>query len=209
MRLSFEWILFGFYALIGPGASALLALGILKGHKRMSLLSRPGFSLPEPVPKATVLVPVKDEALQIGSCIESVLQLDYPNPQIVVVDDRSSDGTSAVIDELVEQHRPRIEAIHLRDNELPVGWSGKCHALQVGVRRATGDWLLFIDSDVTISSDALRATIALAEWKRYDLVSLLPRLEARTFWERLLIPLCGTAIGAMYLLPMTNYNELP
>src|SRR4051812_1346060 len=98
MSLSSDWIFAALYALVGPGAWAVLALGMIKGHKRMSLLSRPGFPLPEPAPKATVLVPVRDEAQQIPSCLESILQLDYPNLQIIVIDERSTDATSAVID---------------------------------------------------------------------------------------------------------------
>jgi hypothetical protein len=66
------------------GRVGVLALGMIKGHQRLSLLARPGFPLPQPPPRATVLVPVKDEARQIASCIESILQLDYPNSQVIV-----------------------------------------------------------------------------------------------------------------------------
>jgi cellulose synthase/poly-beta-1,6-N-acetylglucosamine synthase-like glycosyltransferase len=207
--IDLEWLLGGCYALVGLGAWALLALGLFKGHQRMSLLKRPGFPLPEPVPDVSVLVPVKDEARQIRSCLESILRLDYPGLKVLVIDDRSKDGTHEVLAELAQLHAERLEVIRVRDGQLPAGWSGKCHALHVGSQRANGEWLLFVDSDVTVARDALRVAIALAEWKRYDLVSLLPRVEARSFWEGLITPLCGMAAGAMYLLPMTNYNELP
>src|SRR5206468_11350522 len=49
----------------------------------------------------------------------------------------------------------------------------------------------------------------LAEYKRFDLVSLLPRLINETFWERLIVPLGGAATSAMFMLPMTNFNEMP
>jgi glycosyltransferase involved in cell wall biosynthesis len=209
MNATAEWIVGGCYVILGLGAWVVLAVGMIKGHKRMSLLARPGFPLPEPAPTASVLVPVKDEAHQIRSCVESILQLDYPNLQILIIDDRSSDGTEQVLGELARVHAQQLEVIRVREGELPPGWSGKCHALHVSSQRADAQWLLFVDSDVIVAPDALRIAIALAEWKRYDLVSLLPRVEARSFWERLIIPLCGAASAAMYLLPMTNYNELP
>lgn len=209
MNATAEWIIGGCYLLVGLGAWIVLALGMIKGHKRMSLLNRPGFPLPEPAPTVSVLVPVKDEAQQIRPCIESILALDYPDLRILVIDDRSADGTAHILDELARRHPRRLEVIHVQDGGLPAGWSGKCHALYVGSQRASGDWLLFVDSDVIVAPDALRVAVGLAEWKRYDLVSLLPRVEAHSFWERLITPLCGAASGAMYLLPMTNYNELP
>lgn len=196
------------YLLLGPFCWAMFLFGMFKGRKRLSLLHRPAFALPDRAPSATVLIPIKDEAQQIRASLQSVMALDYPNVQFIAIDDRSTDGTGAILDEIASRD-PRLHVIHVKPNELPAGWVGKPHALHVGVQHATGDWLLFVDSDMQVASDALRATIALAKQRRYGLVSLLPRLVNETFWERLIVPLGAAATSVMFLLPMCNYNELP
>ncbi len=208
--LLLERYLGGLYMLAGPFTWGLFLFGMIKGRDRMSLLKRPLFDLPDPAPRATILVPIKDEAHQVRTCLASVLAQDYPADklQIICIDDRSTDGTGEILDEIAKSD-PRLQIVHIKPGELPGGWVGKSHALHVGMKQATGDWLLFVDSDVALTPDALRGTIALAEYKRFDLVSLLPKLINETFWEKLIVPLGGAATSAMYLLPMTNYNEQP
>ncbi|MBC8105923.1 MAG: glycosyltransferase [Anaerolineae bacterium] len=196
------------YALIGPVIWVGFLFGMIKGRRRLSLLSRPLWDLPDRPPRASVLVPIKDEAHQLRACMASVLAVDYPDLQIIAIDDRSTDGTGKILDELAAQHS-RLQVIHIRPGDLPAGWVGKPHALHVGMQHASGEWLLFVDSDMQLAPDSLRATIGLAEIRRFDLISLLPRLENQTFWERLIVPLGAAATSAMFLLPMTNYNELP
>jgi chlorobactene glucosyltransferase len=206
----FERYLGAAYMLAGPFTWGVFLFGMIKGQKRMALLRRPIEPLPDPAPSATILVPIKDEAHQIRACLASVLSQDYPpgKLQIITINDRSTDATAQILDEIARDE-PRLHVVHIKQNELPPGWVGKSHALHVGMKHATGDWLLFVDSDVALTPDALRATVALAEQKRFDLVSLLPKLINETFWERLIVPLGGAATSAMYMLPLTNYNEQP
>lgn len=199
-----------FVAYLFPGLFvwAIFLFGMFKGRKRLSLLKRPLLGLPDPAPRATVLVPIKDEAHQIRECLPSVLALDYPDLQIIAIDDRSVDGTAAILDDMAANNS-RLQVIHIPPGELPAGWVGKTNALHIGMRHATGEWLVFVDSDMHLAPDVLRATIALAEKRRFDLLSLLPRLINHTFWERLIVPLGAAATSAMFLLQMSNYNELP
>lgn len=199
-----EWLMGAAYVLLGPGAWAAMAFSMVKGRQRMDLLGAPP-PLPVPAPAATILIPVKDEAGRIRESVSSALAQDYPDLQAVVIDDRSADGTGQILDEVAGRD-PRLRVLHL--TRLPKGWTGKCHALHRGMEHARGRWLLFVDSDVVLQPGALRSAVALAEHKGYDLVSLLPRIEAHGFWERLLVPLCGAATGAMYLIALTNYNEV-
>jgi cellulose synthase/poly-beta-1,6-N-acetylglucosamine synthase-like glycosyltransferase len=74
-------------------------------------------------------------------------------------------------------------------------------------KQATGDWLLFVDSDVTIKPDALRRTLSMAVERKYDAMSLITHLECHTFWERLMLPICGGAWTIMYLVSLTNRNS--
>jgi glycosyltransferase involved in cell wall biosynthesis len=200
-----EWILGGVYLLLGPGAWALFGFGMIKGRKRMDLLRKPLPALAD-LPLVTILIPAKDEGERIRGCLRSALAQDYPQFEVIAVDDRSTDQTGSVMDEMASTDA-RLRVMHIKEGSLPTGWFGKSFALHNAVPSARGKWFCFVDSDVVLEPDVVSATIAVAEYKRFDLVSLLPRLESGSFWESLLVPLGGAATSAMYLLPFTNYNE--
>jgi glycosyltransferase involved in cell wall biosynthesis len=200
-----EWLLGALYLLLGPGAWALFGFGMIKGRKRMNLLAKPWPPLSDP-PLVTILIPAKDEGERIAGCLRSALAQDYPAFEVIAIDDRSTDQTGQVMDELAATD-PRLHVLHIKEGALPVGWFGKSFALHNAVPTAKGKWFCFVDSDVVLEPDVLSATISVAEYKRFDLVSLLPRLESGSFWESLIVPLGGAATSAMYLLPFTNYNE--
>ena len=92
-------------------------------------------------------------------------------------------------------------------NPPEAGWTGKNSALHQGSRLAKGEWLLFVDSDVVIEKDAVTATMSVVLRKQFDLLSLLPRVENHSFWERTLIPLCGGAASTMYMIALSNKAE--
>ncbi|MGH7177249.1 MAG: glycosyltransferase [Tepidisphaeraceae bacterium] len=196
------------YLLAGPGVWGVFLFGMIKWRDRLRLLRRPIQPLPDPPPRVSVLVPIKDEEKQIDKCLASVLGQDYPDVQFIAINDRSVDRTGEILDGL-SLRDSRIRVVHIREGELPPEWVGKSHALHVGMKHADGQWVLFVDSDVELTPDALSATIGLAEYKRFDLVSLLPRLITESFWERLIVPLGGMVTSAMFMLPMTNMNEWP
>src|SRR5271170_284093 len=102
---------------------------------------------------------------------------------------------------------PRLSVIHIQEGTLGPGWTGKNNALFTGAGRAKGEWLLFVDSDVILQPAALSRSIGVAAFKKFDLLSLLPRLEAHTIWESLMIPLCSATAGMMYLIALTNASQ--
>lgn len=199
-------LLFTFCLLLGPLAwLGLIVLGVFARH-RMSRLSENREPLPEPAPSLSIVVPAKDEADGIAACVERVLGQDYPGAQVVVIDDRSTDGTSRILDDLA-QREPRLRPFHVK--ELPPGWLGKCHALYVGTRDLDSDWLLMVDSDVQLSPDAARRAIALCAAREYDVLSIMPTLDARSFWERSLLPLLAVAWSAAFRISFTNDDSRP
>jgi hypothetical protein len=129
---------------------------------------------PSPLPSLSIVVTARDEAAGIESTVRRLLAQRYPGLQIVVVDDRSSDGTAAILDSLkATVGGADLEVIHNRD--LPPGWLGKCHACHLGAARARGDWILFMDGDVELARDDLLArVVALAQERRLDHVALVP-----------------------------------
>lgn len=128
---------------------------------------------PEPAewPRVSVVVPARNEADRIGPALASRLADDYPDLELVLIDDRSDDGTGDVARELAETD-PRLRVVRVDD--LPHGWLGKTHALSHGVEHASGPWLLFSDADVHIEPGALRRAVALAIAEKTDCLALIP-----------------------------------
>ena len=200
-----ECVLFGVYLVIGPFACVALWFILFKGRDRMALLSRPADALPASPPRVTLLIPAKDEGARIRDCVESALRQDYPNFHVVVIDDRSTDATGAILDEMAQSH-PGLKVLHVRGEGPPPGWTGKCAALARAMSQADPQsrWLLFVDSDMILERDVLSASVALCERKNFDLLSLLPRCESHSFWESLLVPLAGMITCTMFLVTLMN-----
>jgi glycosyltransferase involved in cell wall biosynthesis len=145
-------------------------------------------------PRLTVVVPCRDEAANVEAAVRSLLAQDYPDLEVVAVDDRSTDGTDAILDRL-RAAEPRLAVIHVTD--LPPGWLGKNHACHVGAERARGRFVLFADGDVVFAQGAIRRAVAYAEWHRLGHLVALPRLVAHGFGERAFVT--GFAAIASYV----------
>jgi chlorobactene glucosyltransferase len=198
-----ELLLFLAYFLVGPLTWLTYGVLLYAGRRKMLLLRRPPPALKaDKPPRVTILIPAKDEGERIRACIQSALAQDYPNFNVIAIDDRSTDNTGAVMDDIAARH-PNLKAFH-NTVAPPAGWTGKNNALHQGVKHADGDWLLFVDSDVVLEPDVLRSSMEVVLRKNFDLLSLLPRLESHSRWESLLVPLCASAASSMYLVPLTN-----
>jgi hypothetical protein len=134
---------------------------------------------PGPLPRLSVIVSARDEAETIEPAAHTLLAQDDPDLEIILVDDRSTDGTGAVIDHLAAEDG-RVRTVHVTD--LPDGWLGKVHALACGVAEASGEFLLFTDADVHFEPGALRRAVAWCEAKGLDHLALLPRLRPAGVW---------------------------
>ncbi|HEY8747728.1 MAG TPA: glycosyltransferase family 2 protein [Tepidisphaeraceae bacterium] len=202
-----ELILLTAYCLLGPNVMGLFCAGIWLGRRRMLLMKQPTQPLKVPLPKVTILIPAKDEGERIRACVHSALSQDYPNLEVITIDDRSTDNTGAVMDEIAATD-PKLNVLHITEPPAP-GWTGKNNALHQGVKRANGQWMLLVDSDVVLKPDALKTAMAVVLRKEFDMISLLPRIESHSFWEGLLIPLAGAAASTMYIIALTNSNDFP
>ena len=202
-----ELILLALYGIIGPQTWAIYGQALTAGRRKMYLMKKPPHPIRGEPPRVTILVPAKDEGERIRGCIESALEQDYPNFNVIAIDDRSTDNTGAVMDQIAAGN-PRLEVLHVTQDPAP-GWTGKNNALYQGAKRADGDWLLFVDSDVVLAPDALSVGMSVVLRKEFDLLSLLPRLESHSMWESMLIPLAGGAASTMYMIALSNKGDMP
>ena len=208
MNFAGFWESFLYVNYLGAGPLTWLGYGAgtFLGHEKMRLLDKPRPVL-NPPPRVSLLIPAKDEEQRIRACIQSALDQDYPNLEVIAIDDRSIDRTGAILDEMATADS-RLSVIHIHEGTLGPGWTGKNNALFTGTGRATGEWLLFVDSDVILQPAAVTRTVTVSAYKKYDLLSLLPTLEAHTLWESMLIPLCSGAAATMYLIGLSNSDKM-
>ncbi|MFH0823968.1 MAG: glycosyltransferase [Pseudomonadota bacterium] len=161
-----------------------------------------GTKPPDALPLISVIVPAHNEASTISECVRSVLGQDYPRIELIVVDDRSQDGTSDIVASLTAgKENCRL----IRVNDLPSGWTGKCHALHVGVRHAQGSWLAFLDADSRLHEAGLRQTLGMALDRKVGMVTLSPGLILESLWEKALQPVFMGMSAILY--PLTKVND--
>ena len=138
-------------------------------------------------PRVSIIVPAKDEEGTIAGVLRGLLALDYPDYEVLAVDDRSTDKTGERMDEVAAAASAagRLKVLHIA--ELPERWLGKTHAMWAAAQEATGDWLLFTDADVFFRPDTLRRTLAYAESERADHLVVFPTLVMKSPGERMMI----------------------
>ena len=143
-------------------------------------------------PLVSIIVPARNEEANIRRCGEALLAQDYPNFEVIVLDDRSTDGTPDILKELSSRD-PRL--VVQMGVELPAGWAGKPHALYQAAEIARGEWLLFIDADTYLTRNALSAALASATKTGADLYTVMTEQITGTFWEKTVMPLVMTALS--------------
>lgn len=142
--------------------------------------------LPDPLPLISVLIPARNEEANIGTCLESLRGQDYPNFEILVLDDASTDDTTDIVARIAaEDRRVRL----LQGQPLPSGWVGKPFACHQLAREARGSWLLFTDADTMHAPPALRHVLSTAIHSRAALISGFPHQRTTSIWQKMAIPI--------------------
>ena len=154
-------------------------------------------------PSVSILIPARNEAQRIEICLKSLLTQDYPNYEILVLDDQSTDETFNLV-RAYTRRKPSTKRgqIHqlkiLKGKEMPKGWLGKpwaCYQLSL---KSKGEWLFFIDADTWHLPEALKRTVQMAEERKADVVSLLTRQITQTWMEALIIPVMAFHLLAFF-----------
>jgi chlorobactene glucosyltransferase len=161
-----------------------LPLMLLRRHRLSSI--PPPAGPPDALPLVSVIVPARNEAVNISICVASLLNSTYPRYEIIVVDDGSMDGTGDIVRILADHADGRVRLV---DGELlPDGWLGKPWACWQGYQHARGELLLFTDADTRHEESLMGHAVGAVHARGADLVSILPRQLMLTFWEWMILP---------------------
>lgn len=131
------------------------------------------FDEPAVWPKVSVIAAARNEARTVEQAAASRMELDYPDLQLVLIDDRSTDGTGEAVGRVAAAD-DRVAAVHIE--QLPEGWLGKVHALHRGTQVAEAQWLLFTDADVHLEPRTLRQAIGYCEQHGLDHLAAIPEM---------------------------------
>lgn len=186
----------------------ILTLLILLGLNFIQNIKRVNFDeskrVDKEIPLISVLIPARNEEENIGECVTSLLNSDYPHLEIIVLDDNSRDRTYQIVRILSRSHKNlRI----IKGQKLPPGWNGKnwaCHQLAYA---AKGDWFLFTDADTRHRTNSVSAAIRAAEKKQSHFVTAIPGLIMKTWAEKLILPVIHFAFFVLMPYKLINLSK--
>jgi chlorobactene glucosyltransferase len=186
----------------------------LHNQYHLDIVVKPTSPPPNQAPLISVCVPARNEERNIRACVDSILAQDYPNFEVIVLEDRSTDATPEILRDLLmesdgaaapqsdlkEQVSPRrhgdaplLQIIH--GSDLPKGWAGKPHALFQASAAARGEWLCFVDADTFLSPATLSSCYAKAIETNADMFTILTFQIMGSFWEKVVMPIVLTALS--------------
>ncbi|MBI2095228.1 MAG: glycosyltransferase [Candidatus Omnitrophica bacterium] len=162
---------------------------------------------PVNAPKVSVVIPARNEEKNIARCLAHFFRQQYPDFEIVVVDDRSTDRTSRLLENF--QKLSPVPFKIVRIEKLPQGWTGKNYAMFTGSKAAAGRWLLFTDADTTHGPRSIGTAVATALEGGIDFLTLAPQTECRSFWENTVQPLAVSSLALWFDPRKTNDDRNP
>jgi cellulose synthase/poly-beta-1,6-N-acetylglucosamine synthase-like glycosyltransferase len=185
---AFGWLIFAAVALYG-----------LAG--RNPLLPSQNSHVATDAPLVSVIIPARNEERRVlARSVRSVLEQDYEHIEIIAVNDRSTDATESILRSIAEAD----ERLRVIDGvEPPAGWLGKPYALQQALAASRGQWVLTIDADMLLEKEAVRVAVGRALAGGYDVLTLMPYFDARSFWERVFTPAWMLILLVSY--PFANF----
>ena len=146
-------------------------------------------------PKVSIILPARNEEKFIRKCLDSLINQDYINYEIIVIDDSSEDQTGKII---LEYAKTNSKIIAVRAQIKPDGWMGKNWACMEGYKKATGELLLFTDADTIHSQKVISLAVSHLLTFNLDALSAIPKLLAIDFWTRITLPMISIFLHSRF-----------
>jgi len=162
------------------------------GLNRMPVLTAAMAAPHRTTPKVSVIIPARAEEPNQRPCLHTLISQDYPDLEIIVIDDRSTDRTASVAEEFARR-APHLTLV--RNTELPEGWTGKNYAIHLAREHAHGHYLIFLDADTWYHPRAISQIVSFAQSEHIDMLSLIAGYHLGTFWEKALQPIILALMG--------------
>ena len=162
----------------------VITIELIKGVKALGFLEDvPPNESPTP-PLVSVVIPARNEKRHLEMALQSMLSQKYPQFEVIVIDDRSTDATGEILDRMAV-HNSLLKVFHIQ--ELPQGWLGKNYALSYGASKARGELLLFTDADVIMEPTTLSRAVNYLIQERFDHLTLSPTLSMPSLILRIFV----------------------
>lgn len=145
-------------------------------------------------PRLSVCVPARNEERGVEACLHSLLNQNYPNFEVIAIDDHSTDRTGDIMRHLAQENS-RLKVLKAAD--LPEGWLGKPFALHQAFKVTQGEYLLFTDADPVFKPTALNTAVHVMRERDLDVLTLMPKAEFGSFWERAVQPVIFGFIASL------------
>ena len=146
-------------------------------------------------PKVSIILPARNEEEFLGKCLDSLIDQDYKDYEIIVIDDSSEDSTGKIISEYAKKNS---KVIHVSAREKPEGWMGKNWACMEGYRKATGELLLFTDADTTHQKNVISLAVSHLLSFELDALSTIPKMLTFDFWTNITLPMISTFLHTRF-----------
>lgn len=146
-------------------------------------------------PKISIILPARNEEKHIGKCLDSLINQDYSNYEIIVIDDSSEDNTGKIIGEYAKKSS---KIIHVSARPKPEGWMGKNWACIEGYKKSTGELLLFTDSDTTHAKNTVSLAASHLMSFNLDALTLIPKIRSLEIWTKITLPMISTFLHTRF-----------
>jgi chlorobactene glucosyltransferase len=152
-------------------------------------------SKPHHAPKVSVILPARNEELFIEKCINSLLDQDYENYEIIAIDDMSDDSTGELIKKIAKKN-PKV--IHVQADPKPEKWIGKNWACIEGFKRSSGELLLFTDADTTHTHKTISLSVDHLLSEGLDSLTVIPKMLCLDWWTKVTLPVLSTFLHTRF-----------
>ena len=146
-------------------------------------------------PKVSIILPARNEEGFIEKCLDSLLDQDYDNYEIIAIDDSSDDSTGKIIAQYADRNQ---KVIHVSARPKPDGWMGKNWACIEGYKKATGQLLLFTDSDTRHSKSIVSLAVDHLLSLELDALTVIPKMNCLDVWTRITLPVLSTFLHTRF-----------
>lgn len=146
-------------------------------------------------PKVSIILPARNEEEFISKCLDSLIDQDYKNYEIIVIDDSSEDNTQKIIYKYAEKDSKVIPVIA---RPKPEGWMGKNWACMEGYNKASGELILFTDADTRHSQNVISLAVGHLTSFNLDALSAIPKMVTFDFWTKVTLPMISTFLHSRF-----------